>query len=243
MSMMGGGRMRGVDGDSPVGETVASFSDYARAQKTVSTLVSADIPARDIAIVGNGLRSIERVTGRLGWATAARTGALNGVLLGIFFAAIIVIGTPDAPIQMFAGVVFVGIAFGMLLSLVSYSVVRRRRDYASVVQVAAEHYEVTVSAKSVHKARQTLGRETAPNGDAGRTPGAGTTPHAGGESPPISDTPGTHTPAAPTAPAGAPAPAPAEPDADEPPRYGERLPSMGAAASRSVSEFRQASTA
>lgn len=218
MSMMGGGRMRGLDG-APAGETVATFAEYDRAQKTVSALVAADIPAREIAIVGSNLRSIERVTGRLGWAVAARTGALNGILIGIFFAAIVVIGTPEAPVQLFAGVLFVGIAFGMLLSIVSYSFVRRRRDYASVIQVVADHYDVTVSATSVHKARQALGNQHGvPVAAAAVAPTAAPAPVQPSE-PTASAPVESGAPAAPVAPAPESAP-----PVEEPPRYGERLP-------------------
>lgn len=173
MSMMGG---RFPQGPDEVGQTVAEFPSYERAQKAVSTLIAADVPARDIAIVGKGLRSIERVTGRLGYATAARSGAMNGVLLGLLFSAILVIGSPSVPIQAFVGVLFVGIAIGMLLSIVTYSIVRRRRDYASVTQVVADHYDVTVAASSVHRARQVLGPQAsaaepvAPKPESGREP-------------------------------------------------------------------------
>lgn len=159
MTMMGGRFPKGSD---EVGQTVASFPTYEAAQKVVSSLIAAEIPARDIAIVGQGLRSIERITGRLGYASAARSGAVNGLLLGLLFSAILVIGSPAVPIQAFVGVLFVGIAIGMLLSIVTYSLVRRRRDYASVVQVVADHYEVTVSAGSLHRARQVLGPQSAP---------------------------------------------------------------------------------
>ena len=67
------------------GEKIADFATYPAAQKAVSQLVEADIPARDIAIVGHGLRSVETVTGRLGYAAAARSGAVNGILLGLLF--------------------------------------------------------------------------------------------------------------------------------------------------------------
>lgn len=158
MTMMGGRFPRGTD---EVGQTVASFPTYEAAQKSVSSLIAADVPARDIAIVGQGLRSIERVTGRLGYAAAARSGAVNGLLLGLLFSAILVIGSPSVPIQAFVGVLFVGIAIGMLLSIVTYSFVRRRRDYASVMQVVADHYEVTVASASLQRARQVLGPQSA----------------------------------------------------------------------------------
>lgn len=193
MTMMGG---RSPQSSDAVGQTVASFPTYEAAQKAVSSLIAADIPARDIAIVGLGLRSIERITGRLGYASAARSGAVNGLLLGLLFSAILVIGSPSVPIQAFVGVLFVGIAIGMLLSIVAYSFVRRRRDYASVMQVVADHYEVTVTDNSVGRARQVLGPQTA------------VTPAA---------------PAAPVAPVAPLAPDSAV-SSVEPPKYGERVP-------------------
>lgn len=139
------------------GEVVTSSRDYESAQKTVSKLIAGEVPARDIAIVGQSVRTIERVTGKLGYAAAARSGAINGVLLGLFLSAILVLGNPEVPIQLFVGFVFIGVAVGMLMSLVTYAIVRRRRDFASVTQFAADHYEVTVMASSLSKARQVLG--------------------------------------------------------------------------------------
>jgi len=138
------------------GETIADFPSYEAAQKAVSSLIAAEIPAKDIAIVGRGLRSVETVTGRLGYAAAARSGAINGVLLGLLFSAIFVLGTPNAAVQLFVGVMFVGIAIGMLMSLITYSVLRRRRDYTSMTQLIADRYEVTVLARSLARARDVL---------------------------------------------------------------------------------------
>jgi len=198
MTMMGG---RFPQGPDDVGQSVADFPSYERAQKAVSTLIAADVPARQIAIVGKSLRSVERVTGRLGYAAAARSGAVNGVLLGLLFSAILVIGTPSVPIQAFVGVLFVGIAIGMLMSLITYSIVRRRRDFASVTQVVADHYEVTVDAGNAARARQILG--------------------ASASAPVVP----AEVPAAEAAPVPAPDAVPAPPEREaEPPRYGERVP-------------------
>lgn len=144
------------------GQTIAEYTTYEAAQRAVSDLIEKDVPAKDIAIVGRGLRSVEKVTGRLGYATAARSGAINGILLGLLFAAIFVLGSPTAALPIFVGVMLVGIAIGMLMSIISYSIIRRRRDFTSVTQVIADHYDVTVLARSLAKAQEILGRRPAP---------------------------------------------------------------------------------
>ncbi|MEN2740037.1 general stress protein [Microbacterium sp. X-17] len=144
-------------GPSDVGHTVAAFPTYEAAQKAVSALIAGEIPAREIVIVGIGIRSVERVTGRLGYASAARAGAVNGVLLGLVLSAFFVLGSPNVQIQVFLGVMFVGIAIGMLFNLLLYVLLRRRRDFASVMQFVADRYEVNVSAGNVLRARDVLG--------------------------------------------------------------------------------------
>lgn len=140
-----------------VGETVATYTKYEGAQKAVSTLIAQDVPARDIAIVGQALRTVEKVTGKLGWARAAWQGALNGIMIGLLFAAFAVIWSPDLAMPMIGGILLIGVGFGMAFRLLSYSIVRRRRDYASIMAVSADRYEVTVMSAHVAEARRLLG--------------------------------------------------------------------------------------
>ncbi|WP_460775201.1 YflT domain-containing protein [Microbacterium sp. GXF7504] len=191
MSMSGGAPF--AAGSAEAGETVASFTAYEGAQKAVSQLIAAEVPAREIAIVGEGLRSVERVTGRLGYATAARSGAVNGLMLGVLFAAIFVLGSPTVALQVFVGVLLLGVALGMLLNIVMFAIVRRKRDYASVMQVAADRYEVKVTAANAAKARAALGTRPVEQAPA-VPPAAATEPPRYGERIPA-----------------------------EPPRYGERI--------------------
>lgn len=206
---------------SDLGEMVASTRDYEVAQKTVSKLIAGDIPAREIAIVGQGVRTVERVTGRLGYAAAARSGAINGVLIGLVLSAIMLFGNPDAPISLFLGFILVGVALGMIMSLITYSIVRRRRDFASMTQMLADHYEVRVQAASLAKARQVMGSDrpttTRPSVDLSqppqfgeRIPAPGTGPDGG------SDAVSAPEPEAPVEPAEPAAPEAAEPVAPEP---------------------------
>ena len=210
-----------------LGEVIASTRDYEIAQKTVSKLIAAEVPARDIAIVGEGVRTVERVTGKLGYATAARSGAMNGVLIGLLLAAIMLFGTPEAPLTLFLGFVMVGVALGMIMSLVTYSIVRRRRDFASMTQMLAEHYEVRVQSASLAKARQVLGgaqrpATVRPPVDLSQPPQYGERIPAGEQGPAGPVVPPK--PPLPGAGAGAGAGSDAAAGPDAPPQYGERVP-------------------
>ncbi|MFB7251848.1 general stress protein [Microbacterium sp. NPDC056234] len=216
---------RPADG-ADIGETVASMREYERAQKTVSQLIAGEVPARDIAIVGQGVRTVEKITGRLGYAAAARSGAINGLLIGLLLSAIMVLGTPDAPIQLFVAYLFIGVAIGMLLSLVTFAIVRRRRDFASVTQLAADHYEVTVLPTSLAKARQVLGGGQRPA--AARPPVNLDEPPRYGERVTPGQSPDGSAPAGPVPASSAPSVTGAQPvipprPADPRPRYGERV--------------------
>ncbi|MGO1466294.1 MAG: general stress protein [Microbacterium gubbeenense] len=142
-----------------VGETVATYKKYEGAQRAVSKLIENDVPAKEIAIVGRSLRSVEKVTGKLGWARAARQGALNGIMLGLLFAAFAIIWMPDLQPAVIGGILLIGLGFGMALRLLNYSIVRRRRDFASVMAITADHYEVAVSPAHVPESRRVLGTE------------------------------------------------------------------------------------
>ncbi|CAH0159817.1 hypothetical protein SRABI128_00759 [Microbacterium sp. Bi128] len=137
-------------------------------------------------------------------------------MLGLLFAFIFVLGTPTVEISAFIGVLLVGMALGMLLSLGTYSIVRRRRDFASVMQVTADHYDVCVAAASLTKARGVLGPAATARTVVARptTPTDAAPPQYGERV----QTPGTPAPAVPPRP-----PVPSRPADDEPPRYGERI--------------------
>ena len=69
----------------PRGEVIANYDTYEAAQDAVDKLAHADFQVRSASIVGNDLKSVERVTGRLSWGRAAGAGAASGLWLGLFF--------------------------------------------------------------------------------------------------------------------------------------------------------------
>ncbi|MCP2030415.1 putative membrane protein [Okibacterium sp. HSC-33S16] len=140
----------------PRGETVASFESYKQAQSAVDTLAQADFPVKQISIVGDGLKSVERVTGRLSYGRTAGAGALSGAWLGLFFGLLLIIINPAANFTFVGAAVLIGAAFGMMFSVVSYALNRRRKDFTSVMQVIATSYAVTVAPELANRARNLL---------------------------------------------------------------------------------------
>ena len=61
--------------------TIASFDDYADAQRAVDRLSDEGFPVERVSIVGTGLRYVEDVTGRLTTGRAALMGATQGAAL------------------------------------------------------------------------------------------------------------------------------------------------------------------
>ena len=120
------------------GEVVENYSSYAEAQSAVDTLARADFPVKQLAIIGNDLKSVELVTGKMSYGRAAIGGAASGAWLGIFLGLILFIFSPsgESTPLVFAALL-IGAGFGMLFGLVTYSINRRRRDFSSVMQVIA----------------------------------------------------------------------------------------------------------
>ena len=141
----------------PKGEPVATYDTYDEAQKAVVALAEADFPVTQVSIVGNELTSVERVTGKLTYARAAAAGGASGAWLGLFLGLVTFLFSPVPNVSSVIGAIIIGLGFGAIFGIVSYSITRRRRDFTSVMQVTATSYSVVVDPDSLHRARNVLG--------------------------------------------------------------------------------------
>ncbi len=147
----------------PKGDEAASFETYAEAQAAVDRLAHEDFPVKQLAIVGTDLMSIERVTGRMSYGRAAGAGALSGLWFGMFLGLLFFIFSPsDQSFGVLFAALLLGAGFGMLFGLVTYSINRRRRDFTSVMQVAAGRYALIVDPGLGARAREILGTDASP---------------------------------------------------------------------------------
>jgi hypothetical protein len=153
-----GGRIGRAFPNLPKGETVASYETYQEAQTAVDRLAKAEFPVKELSIVGHDLTSVERITGTLSWGRAAGAGALSGAWFGTFLGLLLFIFSPSGTsLGILGAAILIGAGFGMIFSVVSYSINRRRRDFTSVMQVLATRYAVIAEPAHVIRARQVLG--------------------------------------------------------------------------------------
>jgi hypothetical protein len=140
----------------PQGETVGSYVSYLDAQKAVDYLADQQFPVELVAIVGNDLKLVERVTGRLTYPRVALNGALSGMWFGLFVGVLLSFFTPNGSYFSIITSVLMGAAFFMLFGIVTYAMQRGKRDFTSTSQVVASNYDVVVGREVAHDARRLL---------------------------------------------------------------------------------------
>lgn len=161
MSNIFGAPKAGVPGSDesrtvPTGDTVGSYSSYLDAQKAVDYLADQQFPVHMVSIVGNDLKMVERVTGRLSYPRVALSGALSGMWFGLFVGVMLSFFTPAGGTFSIISSVLMGAAFFMLFGIVTYAMQRGKRDFTSTSQVVATNYDVVVSFEAAHEARRLL---------------------------------------------------------------------------------------
>jgi hypothetical protein len=152
---------RGVPLTVPQGDVLGTYDSYPEAQQVVDRLAKAEFPVSKLAIVGNGLTSVEIVTRKRSWNRAALSGMLSGAWFGIFLGLLLSLLSPAFTWQLFAAAVFIGAALGLFLQLISYAVSRRSRDFESVSQVIAANYQIVLEPGQLARAQDALARNPA----------------------------------------------------------------------------------
>ena len=149
-------RRTGSSPGVPIGDVLGEYASYLEAQKLVDRLAKANFTVKGLSIVGNDLKTVERITGRLTYARAALTGAASGAWLGLFFGLLLVLFSPEPDFAFLFAAGFIGAGFGMIFGIVSYTISRRRRDFSSTNQVLAGSYQVIIDPSQTARARQAL---------------------------------------------------------------------------------------
>jgi hypothetical protein len=145
----------------PKGDVLGTYDTYPEAQSVVDRLAKADFPVAQVSIVGNDLKTVERVTRKLSWNRAALEGLLSGAWFGLFIGLVFSLFSAATSIGFYAAAVLIGAAFGLLFRLITYAINRRTRDFDSTHQVLASNYQVLVATGQLETARDALAKQSA----------------------------------------------------------------------------------
>ena len=139
-------------------QSLATYDDYAAAQKSVDYLSDQKFPVEHLMIVGTDLKRVERITGRLTTGRVALGGLLSGLWLGLFVGLIFSFFVDEDVLAMILSTILLGAVFGVVWALLGFALTRGRRDFSSITQVVATRYEVLVEHKVAGQARELLAK-------------------------------------------------------------------------------------
>ncbi len=144
----------------PTGMTVGTYDTYEQAQRAVDYLSDNKFPVENVTIVGNGLRMVERVTGRLNQGRAAATGAAGGAWWGLFIGVVLTLfaAPTRSSLALILLTVIAGAVFGAVFGLIGYALTGGRRDFTSTSSVVATSYDVLCKHTHAEEARTQLAR-------------------------------------------------------------------------------------
>jgi hypothetical protein len=147
----------------PEGQVVADYEKYSDAVDCVDALIRHDFPAINIAIIGSGLRSVERVRARITYGRVALRGVTQGIVLGLFYWLLVGgAGVEDeaaaiaAAQQALLPSIIIGAGLGMLVQIAFFAVSKSQREFISFSSMVASSYEVVVPNQMHELARQKL---------------------------------------------------------------------------------------
>ncbi|MEP7764795.1 general stress protein [Sanguibacter sp. 26GB23] len=196
----------------PRGDQIAAFFTYLDAQKGVELLSDKGFPVQHVTIVGTDLKMVERVTGRLTYSRVAAAGLASGAWFGLFVGLVLsLFGGETTALPIFAAI-GIGAGFGLLFSVLSFTMTRGKRDFTSASQIVASSYALLCDHERAGEASRILEDHHASGLGAGQAwPPAAAVPSAGA---------GAQSSAVPASPPAAPEPSRPLPE----PRYGVRTP-------------------
>ncbi|MGW4210711.1 general stress protein [Lentzea sp. NPDC004789] len=137
---------------------LATFSDYLEAQRLVDRMSDDGFPVESVRIIGDGVRTVEQVTGRMTRGRAAVAGAASGAWFGVFIGLLFGLFTAGAAwLWLLLVSLVIGAFWGAVFGFVAHWSTRGRRDFSSVMTLQAQRYEVHVDqAMAARAARYVL---------------------------------------------------------------------------------------
>jgi heat induced stress protein YflT len=138
--------------------TVATYPEYALAQRAVDYLSDEKFPVERTAIVGTELVLVEKVLGRLTTTRAALAGLASGAWFGLFIGLLFGLFSTYNWLAVVFTALVIGAVWGAIFGAIAHAMTGGRRDFASRSSLRAGQYAVNVETPYAEQARQMLVR-------------------------------------------------------------------------------------
>jgi hypothetical protein len=137
---------------------VASYRNYAEAQRAVDFLSDEKFPVERTAIIGSDLKMVETVLGRLTTPRAAMAGAGSGAWFGLLIGLLLTFFTTErgSVLPLLLGAIVIAAVFGAIFGFIAHALTRGRRDFTSRSQIVAGTYDVVADAEVAEDAKNRL---------------------------------------------------------------------------------------
>jgi hypothetical protein len=146
--------------NEPARQVIATFDNYADAERAVDYLSDQRFEVNRVAIVGRDLEYIEQVLGRLNYGGAALRGAGSGALVGALIGWIFGLFNWIQPLISAVVLAGYGLIFGAivgaLFGLLVHALQRGRRDFHSVSGLRPKHFDIVADAGVADRALELL---------------------------------------------------------------------------------------
>jgi uncharacterized protein YqgC (DUF456 family) len=146
--------------NEPARQVIATFDNYADAERAVDYLSDQGFEVARVAIVGRDLEYVEQVLGRLNYGGAALRGAVSGAVVGALIGWIFGLFNWIDPLisaLVLAGYgLIAGAIMGALVGLLVHAMQRGRRDFHSVSGLLPKYYDVVADVEVADRALQIL---------------------------------------------------------------------------------------
>jgi hypothetical protein len=149
-----------VRSNEPARQVIATFDNYADAERAVDYLSDQRFEVNRLAIVGRDLEYVEQILGRLNYGGAALRGAGSGAMVGALIGWIFGLFNWIQPLTSALllagyGLIF-GAIFGALMGLLIHALQGGRRDFRSVSGQVPRYYDVVADVEVADRALQLL---------------------------------------------------------------------------------------
>ena len=144
----------------PSRRVIATFDDYADAERAVDYLSDRHFEVNRVAIIGRDMEYHEQVLGRLNYGGAALRGASSGALVGALIGWIFGLFSWIEPLVSALVLACYGLIFGAivgaLIGLLIHALQRGRRDFHSVSGLRPKYSDVVADVEVADRALQLL---------------------------------------------------------------------------------------